>query len=175
MTFTYTYRQSGTTGQDEVHLVIGGKVSPLELGFHPYEDGDWTSVEDFRLMLDQMGDVEPLKFRCRGQSVVVVGVEDQGEPALIVEAVASQSNPRPAKDKCWLTCKHVVQGTATEVWCRPDGIALCAECAKKGPDNFDLDDGTVLCPACMETALKSVPVVDGREFVERAAMSGHCH
>ncbi len=171
MTFA-NVRRSGLIGTRCI-LVIGGKVFPLELGFHPYEDGDWTSVADFRLLLDQMGDGELLKFRCQGMSVVVVGVQDEGEPALIVEEVASQSNP--AKDKWWLTCKHVVQGTATEVWCRPDGIALCAECAKKGPDDFDLADGTVLCPACMETALKSVPVVDGREFVERAAMSGHCH
>lgn len=77
------------------------------------------------------------------------------------------------EDQTWLTCKHVMQGTAREVWCRPDGIALCTVCIEKGDFSIDNGDVTVLCPICMESALKSVPIVDGREFVERAAMSSH--
>ena len=79
------------------------------------------------------------------------------------------------KDQPWMTCKHVMQGTAREVWCRPDGIALCTDCIDC-IDNLGIDNGDVmvLCPICMESRLKSVPIVEGREFVERAAISCQC-
>src|ERR1017187_3388884 len=73
---------------DDVRLVIAGKCFPLELGLNPCEDHDWTSVGDFRLLLAEMGDGEPVKFQCQGRSVAVVGVQDDGGPCLLVEEVA---------------------------------------------------------------------------------------
>ena len=72
---------------DEVRLLCGNQCFPLELGFNRYEDFDWTDVADFRLLLEEMGDEEPLRFRQHGKSVAVVAVEDDGEPLLVVEEV----------------------------------------------------------------------------------------
>jgi len=72
---------------DEVRLICGEQCFSLELGINVYADFDWTDVADFQLMLEEMGDEEPLRFRCDGRSVVVVAVEDEGEPFLIVEEV----------------------------------------------------------------------------------------
>ena len=71
---------------DEVHLLLGKHEYPLELGFSDDED-DWTNVESFQLYLDQLDDDEMLKLSCDGKQVVVVSINDQGEPFLIVEAI----------------------------------------------------------------------------------------
>jgi hypothetical protein len=36
------------------------------------------------------------------------------------------------KGKLWLVCSHVRGGYAGEVWCRPDRVAVCPACAKRG-------------------------------------------
>jgi hypothetical protein len=72
---------------DEVRLICGEHCFPLELGCNCFKDYDWTDVTDFKLMLEEMGDKEPLRFRQNGKSIVVVGVEDEGEPFLVVEEV----------------------------------------------------------------------------------------
>jgi hypothetical protein len=72
---------------DEVRLISGERCFSLEVGCNRYHDYDWTDVADFKLMLEETGDDEPLRFRCDGRSVVAVAVEDDGEPFLMVEEV----------------------------------------------------------------------------------------
>jgi hypothetical protein len=72
---------------DEIRLKLGVEFFPLQLGFHSQGDDDWTSVEDFLPLLDQADGTKPLLFRCDGKLVGVVGIEDEGEPFLIVEEV----------------------------------------------------------------------------------------
>src|SRR5262245_5420481 len=35
-------------------------------------------------------------------------------------------------DEQWIVCVHVAQRRASEVWCRPDRIAVCPDCAIVG-------------------------------------------
>lgn len=71
---------------DEVHLILGRHEHLLELGLSE-DESDWTNVETFQSYMDGMDDEEMLKFRCDGKEVVVVKIDDRGEPFLIVEAI----------------------------------------------------------------------------------------
>jgi hypothetical protein len=72
---------------DEVRLICAERCFPLALGFNAHEGYDWTDVADFRRLLEEMGDEELLRFRQNGRSVVVVDIDDEGEPFLVVEEV----------------------------------------------------------------------------------------
>ena len=83
--------------------------------------------------------------------------------------------PVATTDGLWVTCKHVVQGIAKEVWAAPDGYALCCECAERDEDTIPLDDLVMLCAACLLSDV-TLMRVRGREFIERDAMRyGHTH
>jgi hypothetical protein len=91
---------------------------------------------------------------------------------------------RPTRGKhnseLWLVCVHVRDGSAAEVACRPDRIAVCKECATRGPSKAPGDGGVTLeevitsCPACLADLLRKRPVpVYGREYLERDGVLGH--
>jgi hypothetical protein len=78
-------------------------------------------------------------------------------------------------ERLWVACKHAVDGTAAEVWCRPDRLAICVGCAEKGPDAVPESDLLCVCPVCLNEALATVPLVRLRELLEQDVIAGHCH
>jgi hypothetical protein len=75
----------------------------------------------------------------------------------------------------WMTCQHVEERSAKEVWARPDGIAVCRECAQSDPDTIPMENFHLVCTACLLESLCSVQVL-GREYIERDALRhGHNH
>jgi hypothetical protein len=83
-------------------------------------------------------------------------------------------------DVLWVVCTHVRDGTAAEVWCRPDRIAVCKECATRGPSKAPGDGGVTLdevlcaCPACLSDMLRGRGVlILGRDYLERDGVLGH--
>jgi hypothetical protein len=76
------------------------------------------------------------------------------------------------EDYRWLVCVHVLDGKAAEVWCRPDRIAVCRDCAVRGEEVPD-EDLRVVCPACLIGAARRVPLILGREYLERDGIVGH--
>jgi hypothetical protein len=78
----------------------------------------------------------------------------------------------------WMTCKHVIEGSATEVWARQDGIAVCKQCAQipdNDVENIPHDQLATLCVACLLEKTESV-FVRCREFIEQDAIRyGHQH
>jgi hypothetical protein len=77
-------------------------------------------------------------------------------------------------DRLWVACIHVIDGTAAEVWCRPDRLALCPPCVDKGPDGVAMDDLKTVCPACLAAIVrKTAAPIEGREYLERDGIAGH--
>jgi hypothetical protein len=85
--------------------------------------------------------------------------------------------------RLWTTCVHVQNGTAAEIWCRPDRIGVCQECAIKGSRKLGEKEEAELvakllpvCPACLGKVLEGKSIlVRGRTFLERDRVLGHVH
>jgi hypothetical protein len=78
-------------------------------------------------------------------------------------------------DRMWIACTHVFNGTAKEVWCHPQQVACCPECAERGPHGLSDSELHAICPVCLLDTMKSMSPVYMRELVEEDAIKGHAH
>jgi hypothetical protein len=69
---------------------------------------------------------------------------------------------------------HIIDGTASEVLCDDDRIALCRSCFDKMAYALLMGDVRTTCPACLwAIVLKTAATIEGREYLERDGIAGH--
>jgi hypothetical protein len=79
-------------------------------------------------------------------------------------------------DLLWMACVHILDGTAREITCRPERIAVCTACVLRGPEAAPTEDFRMTCPACLGEWLECRPVlVRGRKHLEQDRVLGHVH
>jgi hypothetical protein len=77
-------------------------------------------------------------------------------------------------ERLWVACVHVIDGTASEVLCGDDRIALCRSCFDEGAYGLMMGDMETTCPACLSAiVLKTAAPITGREYLERDGITGH--
>ena len=73
----------------------------------------------------------------------------------------------PQDELLWVMCNHVNDETAEEVGCHPTRLAMCKDCVIAGPENLGPMDFRTVCPGCLYEKLCRVPIVWGREYIDR--------
>jgi hypothetical protein len=178
------------------HVKVGFKTDPPPKGKRGgWPEGEWMWLEVTAAVGAWPGVVYRGELRNRPLYIggLAVGCPVEFRPGEIYDVVHDspdrpegerESPPgrgRPHQgDQLWVICTHVRDGTAAEVWCRPDRIAVCEECATRGPEKVPGDGGVTpgelfpTCPACLADILRKHPALAlGREYLERDGVLGH--
>jgi hypothetical protein len=77
----------------------------------------------------------------------------------------SKTQCKHGKDNLWLTCIHVKNGTANEVWLRPDSIGVCPICAIRDPRLIPDEELSSVCGHCFKEIVRGLEVIRGEQFL----------
>jgi len=69
-------------------------------------------------------------------------------------------------NETWITCRHVMNGSANYVELRPDKICLCSACR----DSLDLVETDEVCVLDKERLIRSLETcshVEGQEYLDK--------